>query len=173
MSEFLTPERSMHCRTQGKLLFLILYFWVAHSLLAVSGLRLLVLSGAGMTSSIGHRPVLSGIVATWMAQAVTVVVGFLMPRLINDSIGSIELGIWDLCWSLLIFFSTSHFGVGTALAHFRVGRALNDPDAQPSDVLRTAATLQFGLALIAGAAFFGLLCLAHRVLNGSGEPVPA
>lgn len=126
-----------------------------------------------MAPSISHRPVVSGIVATWMAQAVTVVVGFLMPRLINDSIGSIELGIWDLFWSLLIFFSASHVGVGPALAHYRVRRALNAPDAPPSDVLRTAAVLQFALALVAGAAFFGLLYLAHRVLNGSGEPVPA
>jgi O-antigen/teichoic acid export membrane protein len=108
-----------------------------------------------------------------MAQAFTVAIGFLMPRLINDSIGPVELGVWDLCWSLLIFFGASNFGVGPALTHYQVRWGAAVSGAQPRDLLPTAGALQCGLALVSGAAFCGFLYVAYRFLNDSAEAVPS
>lgn len=131
-----------------------------------------MLPGADMESSLGHRRVLPGIVASWTAQAFTVVIGFLMPRLISDSIGAAELGVWDLCWTLLLFLGASGFGVGPALTHYwgRVGNS-NAGFGLPG-LLRTAAKLQAGLAILLGAIFVGLLMMAFQVLSESPGPAP-
>lgn len=47
----------------------------------------------------------------WIAQIIYVVAGFVMPRMINNSMGQEALGVWDFSWTLIAYFSLVLAGV--------------------------------------------------------------
>ncbi len=66
------------------------------------------------------------VLANWGGHAVAVAAGFILPRIINDQIGQVRLGLWDFGWSVASSFMLLTGGVGSAVnryvARFRATR---------------------------------------------------
>ncbi len=115
-------------------------------------------------SQTGHTQLSSNVAASAVAFAVAVVIGFIMPRLIYESVGQIPLGLWDLGWSFLIYVSFSGIGFGPAISYFTANlRASGDFRdvtvfcatgvwCQLVFALALALTFVGGFSLIAGSA---------------------
>lgn len=100
----------------------------------------------------GRRRLRTNLLASWIAHAVTLVVGFVMPRLILDSVGQTALGAWDLAWSFISFFAYTGVGAASAVSHFVArGQAAENTQAVRR-VISSAFYNQAVLALVMGAA---------------------
>lgn len=105
-----------------------------------------------------RRPVsLAGAVgANWLGYLVFAVSGFLLPRLIGDSIGQERLGIWDFAWASVGFTQWLTLGVASVIsrdvARFR---ASDNWAALSQSVSATLAVLSlaFGGGLVLIGAF--------------------
>lgn len=58
------------------------------------------------------------VLASWSAEMIQIVSGFIIPRLISDSLGRFELGVWDFAWSLVSYFSLVQFGMTSSINRF-------------------------------------------------------
>ena len=70
----------------------------------------------------GNKPRMSSLVrsvgANWTGYLVFALSGYIMPRLIGDSLGQRTLGIWDFAWSLVTYTSLLSMGVGSAASRY-------------------------------------------------------
>ncbi|GAB1259768.1 hypothetical protein NBRC116495_04750 [Aurantivibrio plasticivorans] len=66
----------------------------------------------------GRKQLTRNVVVAWGMQLFVLVVGFLVPRKINDSLGADLLGIWDLGWATVNYLSVMNLGVGTAVMRY-------------------------------------------------------
>src|SRR4051812_29703641 len=48
----------------------------------------------------GKERMVSNVLASWGGQAIRIVAGFVMPRLIDRHLGQEALGAWDVSWSI-------------------------------------------------------------------------
>ena len=99
--------------------------------------------------------------ASLIAYGVTACIGFVMPWLIYDSIGQVQLGLWDLGWSILIFVSLSGFGLGPALSHYIAGLSSDQSPAQGQSFVTAAFLCQ----LVFAAVCFGLFKLGFDAIS--------
>ena len=74
-----------------------------------------------MNAKSGQRELLPNVFASGIAYLVGAAIGFIMPRIIYDSVGPIALGLWDLGWSFLLYSSFPGIGFGPALVLRTVG----------------------------------------------------
>lgn len=110
----------------------------------------------------GRDRLVSNVISGWVAQAVAIVVGFLMPRLIDESVGQAALGLWDLGWSLVVILTLSGFGLGSATTYYvSLYRASRRPrDREIRESVATVFYLQLLLLLtVAAAGVVGLVTL--------------
>lgn len=110
----------------------------------------------------GRAHLVPNVVATWVAHGLALVVGFVMPRLIDESIGQIALGVWDLGWSLTVYLGFSGLGMAAAIVH---DVASGSGDAAPIDLRRGIASgfyCQAAFALVLGAAVVVLFAILPR-----------
>jgi O-antigen/teichoic acid export membrane protein len=102
----------------------------------------------------GRSRLFPNVLAGWVAHAVTLVIGFVMPRLVNESLGQTTLGLWDLGWSMVVYLGYSGLGTGSAVAHFVSRyRAQGEPAALVGEATATAWYCQLLLALVLGGSF--------------------
>jgi O-antigen/teichoic acid export membrane protein len=69
-------------------------------------------SAPGHLDPTGRKRLAWNVLTSWAGHAVFVVAGFLLPRIIDRSVGQEALGVWDFCWSLVSYFSLAEIGVG-------------------------------------------------------------
>ena len=104
-------------------------------------------------SQFGRTQLFPNVVASGLAYLAAVVIGFVMPRVIYESIGPVALGLWDLGWSFLVYISFSGIGLGSAIAHYLAAQeSLSDEPA----MLKTCVTGFIGqlvFAVLLGALF--------------------
>lgn len=58
------------------------------------------------------------LVVSWISQLVLVLSGFIMPRLVDDKVGQIALGVWDFGWSFVSYLSLVGFGMGACFNRY-------------------------------------------------------
>jgi O-antigen/teichoic acid export membrane protein len=58
------------------------------------------------------------VLASWAAQVVFVVAGFIMPRFLDRHLGQELLGVWDFGWSLVGYFGLVQVGIGSSVHPF-------------------------------------------------------
>lgn len=66
----------------------------------------------------GTDRMVSNVFSSWAMQLVFIVAGFILPRLINDELGQVQLGIWDLCWSIVAYFKLVKVGIVSSINPF-------------------------------------------------------
>lgn len=64
------------------------------------------------------RGFLRSVLANWAGEAVTVVSGFVLPRLIDQRMSREELGIWDYGWSIRSYVALAGAGLGSGGGHY-------------------------------------------------------
>lgn len=58
------------------------------------------------------------VLTSWGAHLVVIVTGFVLPRLIDQRIGQVSLGLWDFCWSVVSYFGLAQIGIGASVNRF-------------------------------------------------------
>tara|TARA_Y100001933_G_scaffold202874_4_gene204839 strand:- start:49 stop:1605 length:1557 start_codon:yes stop_codon:yes gene_type:complete len=114
----------------------------------------------------GRDRLFRNVMAGWWAHGVTVVVGFLLPRIIYESVGQAALGVWDIGWSLVTYIAYSGLGISSAVTHY-VARFRAEGDT--SGVRATTAAASYCQAVIAtavAALFMMLFASLHLWLPG-------
>jgi O-antigen/teichoic acid export membrane protein len=115
----------------------------------------------------GRSRLFPNVVAGWVAHAVTLVIGFVMPRLVNESLGQTTLGLWDLGWSMVVYLGYSGLGTGSAVAHFVARyRAQGGLAALVGEATATAWYCQLLLALVLGGSFMLFFAGITEYLTG-------
>ena len=66
----------------------------------------------------GRSRMARNLIGRWLGQIVVVVTGFVIPRLIDDNLGAVALGIWDFGWSTVSYFRYMGFGLAAGLNRF-------------------------------------------------------
>ena len=83
----------------------------------------------------GRSRLAMNVVASWLAQFVCIAGGFVLPRVVNDKIGQVALGVWDFAWSLTGLFALLQGGIVSSVNRFVAKhRALNDIEGISSAV---------------------------------------
>ena len=105
----------------------------------------------------GRDRMLSNVLWSWGGYMIIVVVGFIIPRMIDRKIGQSSLGIWDFCWSLVSYLSYAHLGIGSSVNRYVAKyRAENDTES-----LREAVSSVFCVQLlVALVVVIGTIALA-------------
>lgn len=86
----------------------------------------------------GRDRILTNVATSWVAQLATIVLGFVLPRFIDEQLGQVELGIWDLGWSLVSYLRFVPLGFASSLTRYvslyRASGNLDDVVASVSSV---------------------------------------
>lgn len=115
-------------------------------------------------SDSGRDRLLSNLLASWLAHGVTIIVGFVMPRLIYETVGQTVLGLWDLGWSLLVYTAFSGLGFAPAVTHYVARRRAEGDHESVSRTIATAWYCQLCLALLAALGFVGIFIVVVSLL---------
>jgi O-antigen/teichoic acid export membrane protein len=54
----------------------------------------------------------------WLVELVVIITGFVTPRLIDEQLGQVQLGVWDLGWSIVSYFRFLGMGMTGGLNRF-------------------------------------------------------
>jgi O-antigen/teichoic acid export membrane protein len=75
--------------------------------------------GAGTAEDYSGRDRLLGSLASgWIAQALQLVSGFVLPRLISDRLGQGSLGVWDFGWAVVSYFALLQGGIASSVNRY-------------------------------------------------------
>ena len=66
----------------------------------------------------GEQRLTWNVIVSWATQLVTIVIGFVMPRLIDESLGQVSLGIWDFGWAIVSYLTLMNFGLGSNSSYY-------------------------------------------------------
>lgn len=93
------------------------------------------------------------VITSWAGHTVFIVAGFVMPRLIDRTIGQAALGIWDFAWLLMGYFSNMQLGIGVSVnRHVARQHAQADTEGLRATVSSvTAIDVVMGLAILAAS----------------------
>jgi O-antigen/teichoic acid export membrane protein len=95
----------------------------------------------------GKDRVVKNVITSWGSHLIIIIIGFIMPRMINDHLGQVSLGIWDLSWSFVNYLSLTGFGVGSSVNRYVAKyRSQNDYQALNRS-LSSVVFIQFLIAL--------------------------
>ncbi len=99
------------------------------------------------------------VLANWAGQFVVVASGFVLPRLLGDTLGQVQLGVWDFAWMIRSMISMSSFSMASSVGHyvsrFRASEnwtELNRKIASTSSLVIITSTLAAAITL--GAAYY-------------------
>jgi O-antigen/teichoic acid export membrane protein len=78
-------------------------------------------------TSDGRERMTVGLLVSWASQLLLMVSGFLIPRMIDQGMGPVTLGIWDFGWSLVSYFGLLDGGIsGTVNRYVALERGKGD-----------------------------------------------
>ncbi|CAM2868695.1 lipopolysaccharide biosynthesis protein [Moritella viscosa] len=58
------------------------------------------------------------LLVSWSSQLVLVFSGFIMPRLVDDKVGQVALGVWDFGWSFVSYLTLVGLGMGACFNRY-------------------------------------------------------
>ncbi|HET7809119.1 MAG TPA: lipopolysaccharide biosynthesis protein [Steroidobacteraceae bacterium] len=96
----------------------------------------------------GKARLKSNVLWSWGAQLVFVASGFVMPRMIDASVGQAALGVWDFCWSIVSYLGLANFGFGSSVNRYvATYRAAGELD-NLSRAVSSVAVIQAGVGTL-------------------------
>lgn len=99
----------------------------------------------------GQGRLLRNVLTSWGAQAVFIVTGFVMPRLIDARLGQESLGVWDFSWSLIAYFTLVQGGVVSSINRY-VAKHRAAGDIEGVNIVASSVTLILvGMAVVVAA----------------------
>src|SRR3989442_5980799 len=79
---------------------------------------LVVAKGTSLPATEMQTGFLRSMFANWAGEAVIVVSGFILPRLISQGMGQEQLGIWDYGWSMRAYVWLAGSALGSGAGHY-------------------------------------------------------
>jgi len=58
------------------------------------------------------------LMVSWASQLVLIFSGFIMPRLVDEQVGQVALGIWDFGWSFVSYLTLAGLGMGASFNRY-------------------------------------------------------
>src|SRR5688572_19881830 len=110
----------------------------------------------------GQRRLGRNILTNWGAQVFHMVAGFVVPRLIDRQLSQEALGVWDLAWSIVVYFNLVQIGVTSSINRYvAFHRAQGDLSAINTAVSSIAMVMRGMGAFIILLTLFFAWCLGH------------
>lgn len=106
---------------------------------------------------------LRSVVANWGGEAVAVISGFFLPRLIDQRMSRDELGIWDYGWSSRSYVTLAGAGLGSGGGHYVARYGERWPEL--SRTLGAMLALVIYASACAAVLTLGLAYLTPRLIN--------
>ncbi len=66
----------------------------------------------------GRDRMVRNTIVSWLSQLALIFSGFVMPRLMDETIGQAALGIWDFCWSFVNYLNLLSLGIGSSINRY-------------------------------------------------------
>ena len=66
----------------------------------------------------GRGLIVRNVVTSWLSQLVFIFFGFVLPRMIDESIGQVALGVWDFGWAIVHYLSLTMLGIGSSVNRY-------------------------------------------------------
>ena len=66
----------------------------------------------------GQDRIFSNVLWSWGGYVIIIIMGFIIPRMIDRKIGQFSLGIWDFCWSLANYLSYASLDIGSSVNRY-------------------------------------------------------
>lgn len=66
----------------------------------------------------GRDRLLGSLASGWIAQALQLASGFVLPRLISDRLGQGTLGVWDFGWAVVSYFALLQGGIASSVNRY-------------------------------------------------------
>ena len=107
----------------------------------------------------GRSRMARNLIGRWLGQIVVVITGFVIPRLIDDNLGAVALGIWDFGWSTVSYFRYMGFGLAAGLNRFVALYNAKDDVANLRRCVSSTVFLQMFIAACVVLASFGMAWL--------------
>ncbi|MDB3988874.1 oligosaccharide flippase family protein [Pseudomonadales bacterium] len=79
-----------------------------------------------MSDLTGKSQLAQNIIVSWLVQILILVAGLIIPRQINDNLGSVSLGIWDLGWATFRYLTLLNIAAGSSLSRYFAFYRSND-----------------------------------------------
>lgn len=96
----------------------------------------------------GQDQLAKNAIINWSAQFITIIAGFILPRIISDTIGKEELGIWDFAWSMVSYFRLISGGVVSSINRFIAKYNAVDDNKMLNEFVSTAAVVVRAMGVI-------------------------
>ncbi len=100
----------------------------------------------------GEKRLTWNVAVSWATQIVTIAIGFIMPRLIDDSLGRASLGIWDFGWAIVSYLSLVNFGLGSNSSYYVATFRAEGNHKRLNELISSAHLVQvlIGVAVVIG-----------------------
>jgi O-antigen/teichoic acid export membrane protein len=111
----------------------------------------------------GRSRLVRNVFSSWLAQGVLIALGFVMPRVIDQQVGQVALGIWDFCWSIVNYLAISGLYVGSSVNRY-VARLRGEANApRLNELVASVVCIQIGAAVVVAVGAALLVWLLPRV----------
>jgi O-antigen/teichoic acid export membrane protein len=108
----------------------------------------------------GQRQLARNILTNWGAQVFHMIAGFVVPRLIDRQLSQEALGVWDLAWSIVVYFNLVQIGVTSSINRYVAFHRAKDDFSGVNRVVSSVALIMRGMGvlvvLLSVAAWFAV-----------------
>lgn len=96
----------------------------------------------------GKKRLVLNVLTGWASQFVFIIVGFILPRFMDEYLGKELLGVWDFSWSIVNYISLTNLGVGSSTNRYIAKYKADDDVESVSKTVSSVFAVQLILALI-------------------------
>jgi O-antigen/teichoic acid export membrane protein len=109
-------------------------------------------AGTAMAEDYSGRDRLVGSLASgWISQALQLVSGFVLPRLISDRLGQGSLGVWDFGWAVVSYFALLQGGIASSVNRYVARHRASRDTVGLNTAVNSVGLVLKGLALVIAA----------------------
>jgi O-antigen/teichoic acid export membrane protein len=105
------------------------------------------------------------VLTSWLSHTVFIAFGFIMPRMIDETIGQEQLGIWDFGWSIVSYLSMAMMGIGSSVNRYVARYRATENDVELSETISSVHALQLAIASAVAVTTVLLSMLLPRLLS--------
>ena len=88
------------------------------------------------------------VLTSWSCQFVQIVSGFILPRLIDDRLGQLQLGVWDFAWSMVAYFGLLQAGVVSSVNRYVAMYRAQGNSQNVNRVVNSVTCILSGMGLV-------------------------
>jgi O-antigen/teichoic acid export membrane protein len=114
----------------------------------------------------GKDRVVKNVIASWASHFILIIIGFIMPRMINDNLGQVSLGVWDLSWSFVNYLTLTGMGVGSSVNRYVAKYRAMDDLVSLNRSLSSVVFIQFVISFLVVVGTGSLVLLMPKLIQG-------